>query len=254
MTYLTQYCLGSLQCVMRSAVCDTYSQCVDGSDEYSCSVIVFKSRPSKNLPILVEFHRTGEINTTTLQPARSREDIVCPETHFWCAGKDHCLPVFVRCNGVYDCPDHEDEGGCDAYTCPGFYRCRASKVCVHVTHVCDDWPLCPQQDDELLCNRPCPLQCTCFGLALFCSHGFEAHQFPDLRFLDVRDSGMNLHQLHNNFMLIHLSLGKCRIRTVSHVSFPNLHSLDLSDNLLTEVSTHHFRHLPQLTVLFLAGM
>nr|KAG5700952.1 hypothetical protein BaRGS_034237 [Batillaria attramentaria] len=35
---------------------------------------------------------------------------VCPETHFRCPGEsDYCLPVFVRCNGVYDCAGHEDE-------------------------------------------------------------------------------------------------------------------------------------------------
>ena len=105
----------------------------------------------------------------------------------------------------------------------------------------------------MLCDRPCPPQCICFGLAFFCSHGFEADQFPDVRFLDVRNSGMNLHQLGDNSMLIHLSLSVCRISNVPSVTFPNLHSLDLSDNLLTEVSAHHFRHMPQLTVLFLAG-
>ena len=226
---------------------------MDWSDEYRCKDAYIKSRPSKNLPVLVEFRRTGEITTATLQPYRSREDGVCPGTHFWCAGRDYCLPVFVRCNGVYDCPGQEDEGGCDVYACPGFYHCRASKVCVHVTHVCDNRPQCPQQDDELLCNRPCPRQCTCFGLAFFCSFMFEAHQFPDLRFLDVRGSGMNFHQLGDNSMLIHLSLARCKLRTIINATYPNLHSLDLSDDLLTEVSGHHFRHMPQLTVLFLAG-
>ena len=180
-------------------------------------------------------------------------DRECPETHFWCAAKDFCLPVFVRCNGVYDCPGHEDEKDCDVYTCPGFYRCRASKVCVHVNHVCDGWPLCPQHDDELLCGQQCPPQCTCHGLAFFCSQVFAAHQFPELRYLDVRGSGMNAHQLDGNRMLIHLSLASCGMRSVSNFTFDSLHSLDLSDNKLTEVSVHHFGHMPQLTILFLAG-
>ena len=179
--------------------------------------------------------------------------MVCPETHFWCPAKDYCLPVFVLCNGVYDCLSHEDEDGCDMYTCPGFYRCRASKVCVHVNHVCDGWPLCPQHDDELLCGQQCPPQCTCHGLAFFCSQVFAASQFPDLRYLDVRGSGMNVHQLGDNHMLIHLSLARCRVKAVSNFTFQNLHSLDLSDNLLTDVSSHHFSDMPQLTVLFLAG-
>ena len=179
--------------------------------------------------------------------------MACPETHFWCSARHYCLPVFVRCNGIYDCPGHEDEKGCDVYTCPGFYRCRASKVCVHVNHVCDGWPLCPQHDDELLCGQQCPPQCTCHGLAFFCSQVFAAPQFPELRYLDVRGSGMDVHQLGDNHMLIHLSLVRCEMSVVSNFTFQNLHSLDLSDNLLTEVSGHHFRHMPQLAVLFLAG-
>ena len=185
--------------------------------------------------------------------AAGNGDVTCPETHFWCADENLCLPVFVRCNGVYDCPGHEDEEGCDLYTCPGLYRCRASRVCLHVTHVCDDWPLCPQFDDELLCGQSCPLQCSCQGLAFFCHQVFAADEYPGLRYLDARGSGMNVRQLRNNYMLMHLSLARCTATAVSNFTFHNLHSLDLSDNLLTEVSGLHFKHLPQLTFLFLAG-
>ena len=189
----------------------------------------------------------------SLEPGSAGVDAVCPETHFWCPDKDFCLPVFVRCNSVYDCPGHEDEEGCDVYTCPGFYRCRASKVCVPVTHVCDDWPLCPQRDDEWLCNQACPPQCTCHGLAFFCNQTFEARQFPDLRYLDVRGTGMDVDHLGHNHMLIHLSLAQCNVTAVGNFTLSNLHSLDLSDNLLTEVSGDHLVHMPQLSVLFLAG-
>ena len=59
----------------------------------------------------------------------------CPDTHFLCPGS-HCLPVSLRCNGVRDCPFHEDEAGCLDYECPGFYRCRNSRICVHAVQVC----------------------------------------------------------------------------------------------------------------------
>nr|KAG5700957.1 hypothetical protein BaRGS_034242 [Batillaria attramentaria] len=60
---------------------------------------------------------------------------VCPETHFRCPGEsDYCLPVFVRCNGVYDCAGHEDEVECDNYTCPG--RTTKSGFNVFVTNLC----------------------------------------------------------------------------------------------------------------------
>ena len=236
-----------------SAVCGNKQQCVDGSDQHRCLAVQLKERDLGNIPIIVEFLSTGDYTARSLQTEGSGVSVTCPETHFWCPEKDFCLPVFVRCNGVNDCPGHEDEEGCDVYTCPGFYRCRASKVCVHVNHVCDDWTLCPQSDDELLCNQTCPPQCTCHGMAFFCNEVFVAHLFPDVRYLDVRGTGMTAHQLSDNHMLIHLSLASCEVLAVSNFTFPNLHSLDLSDNLLTEVSGHHFRHVPQLGVLFLEG-
>ena len=262
-----------LQCVARSAPCDKIEQCLDGSDEQTCPPSDLKPRHAADLPMLVEFDKTQKITRTSLNPEtgdielektgemiltplhfyRGSTDTSCPETHFWCRDKDYCLPVFVLCNGYYDCPDHEDEEGCDLYTCPGFYRCRASKICLHVTHVCDDWPLCPQQDDELLCGLPCPADCTCHGLAFFCNRAFAAHRFPDVKYLDVRGSGMLLHDFGDNHMLVHLGLAKCGVRTMSTFTFHNLRSLDLSDNMLTELSFHHFGHMPQLTVLFLAG-
>ena len=242
-----------LQCITKSASCDKMQQCVDGSDELRCHPVIIRERPPRIPPILVQFESTGDLTISSLQSDTGNVDMACPETHFWCVGKDLCLPVFVRCNSVYDCLGHEDEKDCDLYMCPGFYRCRASKICVHVSHVCDGWPLCPQLDDELLCGQACPLQCVCQGLAFFCNQVFAADEYPDLRYLDARGSGMNLDQLSDNHVLIHLSLANCTVKSVSKFTFRNLHSLDLSDNLLTEVSGHHFSHMPQLTVLFLAG-
>ena len=214
---------------------------------------MFQETPSHFLPIIVEFDHRGGIYKWSHSTGADSVELMCPETHFWCLDKDLCLPVYVRCNGVYDCPGHEDEEGCDLYMCPGYYRCRASIVCVHMTHVCDDWPVCPQFDDELLCKQTCPVHCTCHGLAFFCLQMFAADEYTDLRFLDARGSGMNVDQLSENRMLIHLSLGRCGVNHISNFTFHNLHSLDLSDNLLTEVSGYHLRHMPQLTALFLAG-
>ena len=238
---------------MDSALCDNIKDCVDGFDELRCEPPPLLERSSRDLPIQVNFGKTGDIMITSLEAGRGTVGVMCPESHFWCPDKDYCLPVFVRCNGVYDCPGHEDEEGCDLYTCSGFYRCRASKICVHMTHVCDDWSQCPQLDDELLCGQSCPLQCTCHGLSFFCDQAFSANQYPGLRYLDVRGSGMNVHKLSDNQMLVHLSLARCAVRNADNVTFQNLHSLDLSDNLLTEVSVHHFGHVPQLVILFLGG-
>ena len=226
---------------------------MDGYDEHICYPIYIELRPLVERPVLINFQSNGNITRRQLRTDKgSVENEACPETHFWCLDKDYCLPVFVRCNGVFDCPGHEDERDCDKYTCPGFYRCRDSEICMHVTYVCDGWPQCPQHDDELLCARTCPNGCSCHGLAILCSKVCAVHQFPDLRYLDVRGSGMSVLQLRDNHMLIHLSLAKCNVKTLRNFTFYNLHSLDLSGNLLTEVCDHHFNFMPQLAVLFLA--
>ena len=64
---------------------------------------------------------------------------------------------------------------------------------------------------------------------------------------------MNVQQLGDNHMLVHLSLARCGVRAMTNFTFHNLHSLDLSGNLLTDVSLHHFDHMSELTVLFLAA-
>ena len=235
------------------SLCDNTILCVDESDYPRCHTVWYALVHQGELPMIIYFRQNGKIDRRPLPPERGSGNSACPETHFWCPDKDYCLPVYVRCNGVNDCPGHEDEEGCDTYTCPGFYRCRASKVCVLIDHVCDDWPLCPQHDDELLCNLVCPSQCSCHGLAFFCGSVFAVNDFPDLRYLDVRGSGMKVHQLGDNHMLVHLGLARCGVWDVSNFTFPNLHSLDLSDNLLKEAQGDHFVSMPRLAVLFLAG-
>ncbi|KAL8601648.1 hypothetical protein ACOMHN_003914 [Nucella lapillus] len=96
------HCTSDKQRVSYTLVCDHRPDCSDASDERFC---VF--------PLV----------TASMQ------------THFQCHNNGYCLPVFVRCNVVKDCPEFEDENDCDSYTCPGFYRCRGSKVCVHVSQV-----------------------------------------------------------------------------------------------------------------------
>ena len=178
----------------------------------------------------------------------------CKDSHFICPSDAFtCLPVFLRCNGVFDCPLHEDEAGCDSYTCPGFYRCRGSRVCVHPDHVCDGVPHCPQRDDELLCHLTCPHECVCHGWAFVCKDVIRAPTFPQLRYLDVSGTGMTPQLLLHNRMLIHLSLAACHLEHLENLTLPNLRSLDISGNQLTSVYGDHFSGVPLLYVLFLAG-
>nr|KAG5709975.1 hypothetical protein BaRGS_030017 [Batillaria attramentaria] len=152
---------------------------MNGADENQCSTTLADGT-DLHPPAELIFDKTGTF------AARKMTGTSCSETHFQCPGDGYCLPVFLRYNGMDDCPGREDEVGFDSDDCPGFYRCRSSPICVHASHVCDGIFQCPQHDDELLCDLTCPENCTCYGLAFFCTSTFPAAHFPELRFLDAR--------------------------------------------------------------------
>ena len=235
------------QCIETDKLCDEKSDCYDGSDEV-CS----------------KWPKYFEL--TTLPPAvlyvddrgmpylrQTNDSDVCPLTHFQCS-QGFCLPIYLRCNGVDDCPNREDEASCESYTCSGFYRCRGSKVCLHADHVCDGVFQCPQYDDELLCEKmACPDVCQCQGLAFVCTANFSASSHPALRYLDASGSGMTPSDLTHNFFLIHLRLSDCRINKQPALELPNLKHLYLDRNNLTHINMQSFQYLKNLRVLVLSG-
>ena len=197
----------------------------------------------------------GALPHTNAAPSGVNSSAVCPETHFSCPEVIfYCLPVYVRCNGVYDCPGHEDELQCHTYTCPGFYRCRGSIVCLHVDHLCDGVYQCPERDDELLCDLHCPPGCTCYGWSFFCQRPFNGTDQPLLRFLDAGGSGMPLRDLVANKMLLHLNIARSKLLQMEALSSANLLYLDLSDNYISVVTGEDFKTVTtNLRVLILAG-
>ena len=250
--------MSCVQCIPLSQKCDFMAQCVSASDEQMC----FKQRtklsdfgPTPPPPSMVTMDRRGLLMLEPLEVSTGPKNRSCPLTHFECPGLTYyCLPVFLRCNGVRDCPGHEDELHCDDYQCPGYYRCRNSRICVHAEHVCDGlYGQCPQNDDELLCGFTCPPGCQCFGMAFFCSRSVSVGQYPELRYLSADESNMTLKEVENNTMLVHLSLALCLLEDAKVPHLPNLLSLDLGDNLLTSVGPGSFVEVKSLRELTLAG-
>ena len=243
-----------LQCLPILQRCDNVVNCVSGADELGCSrwptsKWTEHSRQAFR-PIRVDFHGSQvHISSLTVHEGSNP----CPETHFQCPGGLICLPVYVRCNDVYDCPHHEDEAQCERHSVPGFYRCRASPILLHLSHVCDGLFQCPRMDDELFCNWTCPLNCTCYGSAFFCTSSAPVGEYGELRFIKGRGSGMKPTDFANNTMLIHLGLASCGLTHLSLPVLPNLHSLDLSRNNLHSVKTTDLRAVAQLKVLSLSG-
>ena len=238
------------QCVSFNKRCDLVSECVDDSDEMVCADYATEKlfiRETRS-PAIMEYDGVYSFQSKKMSITES-----CPETHYQCPGEyNDCLPVYTRCNGMYDCMDHEDEDACEAFTCPGYYRCFNSTVCAHADHLCDGWPHCPQHDDEWLCNMICPAQCFCVGHAFMCSKPFPAHLFLHLRYLDARGSGVTPTGLQDNFYLVHLSLSHCHLNFLPVMAFLNLQFLDLSDNNLTMVNMTAFTSLVSLRTLSLA--
>ncbi|XP_070184993.1 G-protein coupled receptor GRL101-like [Littorina saxatilis] len=208
------------------------------------------SHSPKGPPVIINFDGRGSYTEISME----NDTAPCPVTHFRCPGQSvFCMPVYLRCNEVKDCPGGEDELSCDHFTCPEFYRCRGSSVCLHPSHLCDGWAQCPQRDDELLCNLTCPSACQCQGLAFVCTQPFPADTVPDLRYLDGAGSGIDPPALAENFYLVYLRLSDCGLDTWPEVTFQNLLRLDLSDNRIHILNLHTFVLLENLVLLRLTG-
>ena len=127
-------------------------------------------------------------------------------------------------------------------------------MCVHPSHVCDGMLQCRQRDDELFCNLTCPPGCTCLGLAFTCRCSFQAGLHPRLRYLHVSgDEVMTPALLKDNVMLVYLSLARCGLTSADDLRFPNLHTVDLSDNRIRAISFDQLSFLVNLKSLYLSG-
>ena len=246
-----------LQCIPKEQFCDGIEQCLDGADERPCELIdydlLINLRYMQPLTDVISLDGTGKFYVT-MNNKTSPTSAACPNTHFQCPGSTfYCLPVYVICNGVNDCPGKEDEMACSDFVCPGFYRCRDSRTCLHLSNLCDGVLQCPQQDDEIFCNATCPHNCVCYGNAFFCTAHFPVHLYPELRYLEGRGSNMTPADVTKNIFLIHLGLAFCGLRTVEFPTLNNLRSLDMSDNKLTTVTTVSLDNFKQLKTLNLAG-
>ena len=235
------------QCISFDKQCDDKSDCFDGSDELCKPLRLFLELTTLP-PAVLDVDGTGK---PFLRQMNDSEQ--CPVTHFQCS-QGYCLPIYLRCNGVEECPNREDEALCESYTCSGFYRCRRSKVCVHADHVCDGVFQCPEYDDELLCDKQaCPDVCQCQGLAFVCTGNFSASSYPSLRYLDASGFDIRPSDLTHNLFLMHLRLSDCRIDTQPTLELPNLRHLDLSWNELRHIDMQPFHSLKNLRVLVLSG-
>jgi hypothetical protein len=212
--------------------------------------------------------------TTSDTANNSNDKNTCSEGFFACTNA-LCIPTALLNNGERDCPRGEDEDiPVENFTCPGYYRCYWTGMCVYSDLLCDGIYHCPWKDDEMycptvvmcpncsLCNRTihrrdllCPQDkgCVCEGLAFRCSSMIDPLSHLHLRYLDLSGvkqvSFSNLHYLE---FLAFLKLSHCDLTSAVLHDMLALLVLDLSHNRLSGLSIVNITNLPKLRTLSLS--
>ena len=112
-------------CIRGEYVCDTKTDCLDGSDEWSCD---YRAKICTDEQFQCHTHEPGV-------PFRRA-----------------CFPLDAVCDGAEDCADGSDEWNCTYTTCPdNFFSCDGK--CYFHQMWCDGRLQCVDGLDEAECNN-----------------------------------------------------------------------------------------------------
>ncbi len=115
------------KCINKTEVCDSFRNCIDGSDERP-SICLNKDCHALN----------GE--------------------YFKCEWNGACIEKKKMCDGIFDCSDSSDERNCsinttvnieDSFHCT--FKCQ-NGTCLHDQQLCDRNKDCENGEDEMMCN------------------------------------------------------------------------------------------------------
>ncbi|XP_072043681.1 uncharacterized protein [Amphiura filiformis] len=284
------YCDGQRDCTGKNWEDEpnscSYGKCTDHNELIECKNFACAE---ERFRCFYELDRYGVLqgcrDATHLQNCANvecnNETVKCPESY--------CIQLQHRCNGQMECPNGEDEQGCEMYTCPGRYRCRGYQFCLNQNQVCDGEEQCPYGDDEQFCDLNCPDGCSCTGLSYICDSVIWTPETTALFPLSIRElsltnsrlmmsttdqytafidldmftlvfflnlSGNALNDIsglfRKNVNLQILCLSNNSIQSLQNGTFDNLRfltSLDLSENPIHQIDAAIFSPLISLTFL-----
>ncbi|KAK2167463.1 hypothetical protein LSH36_27g01051 [Paralvinella palmiformis] len=150
-------------CIPEKLKCDGQKQCVDASDEMFCSCPgnQFRCRSGRNNFIHTSRCIPEEHVCDKFADCSDRSDeLDCAYNFPTCDYFDTKL----RCNGIVDCANGEDEQNCDRQCSSDEFRCktgvdkRSGSVCIKAAFRCDRFVDCVDESDEdpFSCNYACP--------------------------------------------------------------------------------------------------
>ncbi|KAM8989134.1 suppressor of tumorigenicity 14 protein isoform 1-T1 [Ara ararauna] len=149
-----QFTCNTGRCIDRSMRCDGWLDCVDGSDERSCTCTEqqFRCQNGWCKPkfwVCDNVNDCGD-NSDELQCSCAADSFKCTN------GK--CVPGARQCDGKDDCGDGSDEGSCGkagqvTVTCKEYtYKCRNGRCISKQNPECDGEQDCEDNSDEDNCN------------------------------------------------------------------------------------------------------
>ena len=164
----------------------------------------------------------------------------CPTSTYKCP-MSYCIPYWMLCNGLIDCPDGEDEAHCPLSRCPpGYFRCKGEVICLHMKYRCDGIIHCNlHNDDEKACLSvmpDCPAQCSCRLHSVMCS---EQGSNQMVRAMKNQSS---LTQWKRQLHIVTLPHSDVTLLSKQFAYLPLLKYLDVSHNKLIhlEANTLHY--------------
>ena len=313
-------CLSS-ESIPLIELCDLVIDCKDGSDEFYC---IYVPPREQTIDCSVNCINKGDHCFGWADCAYDQSDSFCyphdqicsfqrnllgdqkycPNTHHlnFCGNhqcphmykcpSSYCVPTYVVCDGIADCPNKEDEQDCEHFVCEGLLKCRLDNICVHPLQQCDGVLHCPMsRDDESVCpHKACPAQCLCYGNHITCKNTEkEIHlmqqqslelislTFDNVVFLLDKAILRNcpllkvliLHYIQPEVTqvltdmfvyqsrLLHISLRHNKISTIKYKAFNGLHnlrSIDLQHNPIKTINSYAFSTLSGVKNLDLSSI